>query len=94
MKGSTLRGRIRDISSISHMLCHNGKPCNKYTATVKICQIGYQGAGIHSWYLILFGRTVNELEKKLEPYRTPEIIEIDTKNLVDKGGHPYGKTRN
>lgn len=94
MKGSTLRGRIRDVSSISHMTYHNGQPCDKYTATVKICQLGYQGAGLHSWYLILYGRTIAELEKKLEPYRTPEIIEIDTKDLVDKGGHPYGKARN
>lgn len=87
-------GRVRDISSISHMTLHNGQPCDKYTATVKICQVGYTGAGLHSWYLVLYADTIAQLESDLNVYRTDEIVNVPAEFLVDKGGKPYGKARN
>lgn len=90
----TITGRVRDISSVSHLICHNGEPCDKYTATVKICQTGYTGAGLHSWYLILYADTKRELEYMLDDYRLEARIVVPVENLVDKRGCPYGKARN
>ena len=92
-KQGTITGRVRDVSSISHLVCHNGKPCDMYTATVKICQTGYTGAGLHSWYLVLYGDTEREVELFLDDYRLDFLVTVPTDKLVDKGGHPYGKTR-
>ena len=93
-KQGTITGRVRDISSISHLLCHNGKPCDMYTATVKICQTGYTGAGFHSWYLVVYGDTVQDVESQLEEYRLESRVIVPVKNLYDKRGCPYGKARN
>lgn len=92
-KQGTITGRVRDVSSISHLVYHNGKPCDMYTATVKICQTGYTGAGFHSWYLVLYADTEQELEYILDDYRIEERITVPVDNLVDKRGCSYGKTR-
>lgn len=82
-----ITGYVRDVSTISHMTMHNGVPCDKYTATVKICQIGYTGAGLHSWYLVLYAKTEKSLEKKLDKYRRPElVVSVPRADLVDRGG--------
>ena len=93
MKAETITGRVRDVSTISHLVYHNGQPCDKYTATVKICQIGYTGAGLHSWYLVLYGDTEREVELFLDDYRFDSLVTVPTDKLVDKGGRPYGKAR-
>lgn len=95
MKGKeTITGRVRNISSIAHRTVFNGKPCDLYTAFVKICQTGYIGSGLCSWYLVVTGKTESDVEAQLEKYRTEEPIIVSTKDLIDKGGNPYGKARN
>lgn len=88
--------RIHDISSISHMTMHDGIPCDKYTATVKVGIVGRQGWGGGTWYLRVYARTVNALEQKLKRFRTDKTLEIgeaEVGNLYN-GGRKYGKTNN
>ena len=80
---------VKDISSISHMIYHNGKPCNKYTATVGLVTVG--AIGYHRYYLCLYARTEAVLERKLDRYRTDELIDIPVEDLIDKRGRKYGQ---
>lgn len=92
-KESTIYGHVRDISSISHLVWHKGEPCDLYTATVRICQVGYTGAGLNSWYLVIRCETEAELESKLDKYRTDEIVSVPVADLIDKRGRSYGEAR-
>lgn len=88
-----MKVRVYDISSISHMLMHDGVPCDKYTATVKIGIVGKVGWATGTWYMRVYARTERALEQKLNRFRTDDIVEIDTDNLYN-GGRKYGKTNN
>ena len=71
------------------MIYHNGKPCNKYTATVSLVTVGL--VGYQRYYLCLYGRTEAILERKLDRYRTDELIDVPEEDLLDKRGRKYGK---
>ena len=88
-----MKVRVYDISSISHMLMHDGVPCDKYTATVKVGIVGKVGWASGTWYLRVYARTERALEQKLNRFRTDDIVEIDTDNLYN-GGRKYGETNN
>lgn len=88
-----MKVRVYDISSISHMLMHDGVPCDKYTATVKVGIVGKVGWASGTWYLRVYARTERALEQKLNRFRTDDIVEIDTNNLYN-GGRKYGETNN
>lgn len=86
-----MKVRVYDISSISHMLMHDGVPCDKYTATVKVGIVGKVGWATGTWYMRVYARTEHALEQKLNRFRTDDIVEIDTDNLYN-GGRKYGET--
>lgn len=88
-----MKVRVYDISSISHMLMHDGVPCDKYTATVKVGIVGKVGWASGTWYLRVYARTERALEQKLNRFRTDDVVEIDTDNLYN-GGRKYGETKN
>lgn len=88
-----MKVRVYDISSISHVLMHDGVPCDKYTATVKVGIVGKVGWATGTWYMPVYARTERALEQKLNRFRTDDIIEIDTDNLYN-GGRKYGETNN
>lgn len=88
-----MKVRVYDISSISHMLMHDGVPCDKYTATVKVGIVGKVGWASGTWYLRVYARTERALEQKLNRFRTDDVVEIDTDNLYN-GGRKYGETNN
>lgn len=88
-----MKVRVYDVSSISHMLMHDGVPCDKYTATVKVGIVGKVGWATGTWYMRVYARTENALEQKLNRFRTDDIVEIDTDNLYN-GGRKYGETNN
>jgi hypothetical protein len=88
-----MKVRVYDISSISHMLMHDGVPCDKYTATVKVGIVGKVGWASGTWYLRVYARTERALEQKLNRLRTDDVVEIDTDNLYN-GGRKYGETHN
>ena len=91
-----MKVRVYDISSISHMLMHNGVPCDKYTATVKIGIVGKVGWATGTWYLCVYAPTERALEQKLDRFRTNEIVEIGAEHVDNlyNGGRKYGKTNN
>ena len=80
---------VRDISTISHMTYHNGQPCDLYTATVKLCRVGFTGAGLYSAYLVLYAKTEQKLEKMLDKYRTDALLHVPIDDLVDSRGFKY-----
>ena len=86
-----MKVRVYDISSISHMLMHDGVPCDKYTATVKVGIVGKVGWATGTWYMRVYARTEHALEQKLNRFRTDDMVEIDTDNLYN-GGRKYGET--
>lgn len=86
-----MKVRVYDVSSISHMLMHDGVPCDKYTATVKVGIVGKVGWASGTWYLRVYARTEHALEQKLNRFRTDDVVEIDTDNLYN-GGRKYGET--
>ena len=88
-----MKVRVYDISSISHMLMHDGVPCDKYTATVKVGIVGKAGWATGTWYMRVYARTEHALEQKLNRFRTDDIVEIDTDNLYN-GRRKYGETNN
>lgn len=88
-----MKVRVYDISSISHMLMHDGVLCDKYTATVKVGIVGKVGWASGTWYLRVYARTERALEQKLNRFRTDDVVEIDTDNLYN-GGRKYGETKN
>ena len=88
-----MKVRVYDISSISHMLMHDGVPCDKYTATVKVRIVGKVGWASGTWYLRVYARTERALVQKLNRLRTDDVVEIDTDNLYN-GGRKYGETKN
>ena len=88
-----MKVRVYDVSSISHMLMHDGVPCDKYTATVKVGIVGKVGWASGTWYLRVYARTERALEQKLNRFRTDDVVEIDTDNLYN-GGRKYGETHN
>lgn len=88
-----MKVRVYDISSISHLLMHDGVPCDKYTATVKVGIVGKTGWASATWYMRVYARTERALEQKLNRFRTDDIVEIDTDNLYN-GGLKYGETHN
>lgn len=88
-----MKVRVYDISSILHMLMHDGVPCDKYTATVKVGIVGKVGWASGTWYLRVYARTERALEQKLNRFRTDDFVEIDTDNLYN-GGRKYGETHN
>ena len=88
-----MKVRVYDISSISHVLMHDGVPCDKYTATVKVGIVGKVGWATGTWYMRVYARTERALEQKLNRFRTDDIVEIDTDNLYN-GGRKYGETNN
>lgn len=88
-----MRVHVNDISSISHITYHNGMPCNKYTATITVTQVGGL-PGRRRWYLRIYANTETALMAKLSKYTTDNVINIPTSNLYDNMGVQYGKTRN
>lgn len=91
-----MKVHVHDISSISHMTYHNGKPCDKYTATVKVGIVGRQGWGGGTWYLRVYARTERALEQKLNQFCTNDIVEIGEEHVENmyNGGRKYGGTQN
>ncbi len=91
-----MKVRVHDVSSISHMTMHNGAPCDKYTATVKVGIVGRQGWGGGTWYLRVYARTEHALEQKLKRFRTDDIVEIGGEHIDNmyNGGRKYGGTQN
>ena len=81
---------INDISTVSHMTYHDGKPCDLYTATVVCTLVGY-GVGSRRRYLCVYARTEQALENKLKKYRTDDIIDITGENLYDRNGRLHGE---
>lgn len=63
--------QIIGISSISHMTIHNGKPCDKYTATIYL-----HGVKTEYWVLTVFAKTKATLEIKIANLREKEYITI------------------
>lgn len=88
-----MKVRVYDVSSISHMTMHDGIPCDKYTATVKVGIVGKVGWATGTWYKRVYARTERALEQKLNRFRTDDVVEIDTDNLYN-GGRKYGETNN
>lgn len=91
-----MKVHVHDISSISHMIRQRGKPCDKYTATVKVGIVGRQGWGSGTWYLRVYARTEHALEQKLNRFRTNDIVEIGEEHVENmyNGGRKYGDTQN
>lgn len=91
-----MKVRVYDISSISHMLMHDGVQCDKYTATVKVGIIGKTGWASATWYLRVYARTEHALEQKLKRFRTNEIVEIGAEHVDNlyNGGRKYAETQN
>lgn len=78
------------------MTYHNGKPCDKYTATVKVGIVGRQGWGGGTRYMRVYARTERALEQKLNRFRTNEIVEIGEEHVENmyNGGRKYGNAQN
>lgn len=86
-----IKARVHEISSTSHLTYHNGEPCNKYTATVKLGIVNTPGwAG--TWFLCVYARTERALDRKLCRFRTDAVLELSEQELNNMyhGGRGYG----
>lgn len=75
-----MRGRVMEISSISHLLMKDGKKCDKYTATIKVRVATYMA--ILTFYYIVTAKTEAAVEKELEKYDLGETYNFDSAKLV------------
>ena len=81
-----MKVRVYDISSISHMLMHDGVPCDKYTATVKIGIVG-KYIELHDAYLsvveaLKHGGIANQAEVDIHWIDSEEITEENAKSIL------------
>lgn len=84
---------FKSVSSISHMTYHNGAPCDKYVAIVRVRPLKRTGWGItDNLYLHVFAPTESALCRKLNQFRTESTVEIGTENLFKTRGIAYGTT--
>lgn len=75
-----MRGRVTEISSVSHLLMKDGKKCDKYTATIKVRVVTYKA--ILRFYYIVTAKTEAEVEKQLAKYDLGETYNFDSAKLV------------
>ena len=80
-----MRVHINDISTVSHMTYHNGQPCDMYTCTVS-CTLGGFGQGVRRRYIVVYGNTESELDRKVNKYRTEHIVDVPEQLLIDRRG--------
>lgn len=75
-----MRGRVMEISSVSHLLMKDGKKCDKYTATIKVRVATYKA--ILRFYYIVIEKTAKAVEKELEKYDLGQVYSFDSGKLV------------
>lgn len=75
-----MRGKVMEISSVSHLLMKDGKKCDKYTATIKIRVGTYMS--ILTFYYIVTEKTQSAVEKKLDKYDLGQVYNFDSAKLV------------
>ena len=80
-----MKVHINDISSVSHMIYHNGEPCDLYTCTISCTLVGF-GNGMRRRYIVLYGRSEADLERQVKKYRTEAILDVPGRQLIDKRG--------
>lgn len=75
-----MRGKVMEISSVSHLLMKDGKPCDKYTATIKHRVGTYMS--ILTFYYIVTEKTAEQVEKELDKYDLGQTYNFDSAKLV------------
>lgn len=75
-----MRGKVMDISTVSHLLMKDGKPCDKYTATIKV-RVGTY-LSVLTFYYIVTAKTKAAVEKELDKYEQGQIYNFDSSKLV------------
>ena len=75
-----MRGKVMEISSVSHLLMKDGKKCDKYTATIKVRVGTYMS--ILTFYYIVTEKTQAAVEKQLEKYDLGQVYSFDSAKLV------------
>lgn len=75
-----MRGRVMDISTVSHLLMKGGKPCDNYTATIKV-RVGTY-LSVLTFYYIVTAKTAEQVEKELDKYDLGQTYNFDSAKLV------------
>lgn len=69
-----------EISTVSHLLLKDGKPCDKYTATIKV-RVGTY-LSVLTFYYIVTEKTAAQVEKELDKYDLGQTYNFDSSKLV------------
>lgn len=75
-----MRGKVMEISSVSHLVLKDGKPCDNYTATIKV-RVGTY-LSVLTFYYIVTAKTAAEVEKELDKYDLGQTYNFDSAKLV------------
>lgn len=75
-----MRGRVMNISTISHQLMENGKKCDKWTATLSV-RVSKRWVAIRCYYIVT-GRTKKAVQDKLDKYELWQDYDFDSSKLI------------
>ena len=75
-----MKGRVIVKSSISHLLMKDGKPCDKYTATIVVRRFTY--LAIVKYVYVVTRKTKAAVEKELEQYELGQRYDFDHTKLI------------
>lgn len=75
-----MRGRVMNISTVSHQLMQNGKKCDKWTATITV-RVSRSWMTLKCFYIVT-GRTKKAVQDKLDNYELWQDYDFESDKLI------------